>query len=223
MHSSSHASLISGWVAFALVACSGTPASTRTDVVDGGSRGDAAPEAAVEDPIPAPDAGPAPSPSPSPTRVGGAFTAQGATFRVSRTVKGEGVLDIAFADVDDVCRTSRTEAFTDVLHVTLRSPGAPAPGAFAIVPDTVMGGSGPAPQGTAVLWSVYDVGSDLCSLSNKNAAASGTVTLTKVTADTLEGTVDSTLQTGSAKVQGTFEATRCDTPRAGAFSCPLTP
>ncbi|HSO32064.1 MAG TPA: hypothetical protein VLT33_06100, partial [Labilithrix sp.] len=178
----------------------------------GGSRSDAALDA------PASDASDA---SAAPTHLDGAFTARGATFRTSVTTNGQGMLDIAFADVDDVCRTARTDKLSRVLHLTLRAEGAITAGTFAIVNDTVLGGSGPAPQATAVVWSIYDVGSDVCSLSNDDQGISGSITLTSVGAGAIEGTLDLALAKGGVQVQGAFGASLCAQPLRPTFACPL--
>ncbi|HSO37483.1 MAG TPA: hypothetical protein VLT33_33390, partial [Labilithrix sp.] len=97
--------LAAGFATLALAACSSAAVSSASTTgpgdAAGGSRSDAALDAPASD---ASDAGA----SPAPTHLDGAFTARGATFRTSVTANGQGMLDIAFADVDDVCRTART-------------------------------------------------------------------------------------------------------------------
>jgi len=205
---------LSGFLALTLVACSqvAPPAGSGADDADSGTQPDAALESSVPN-----EAGP----PPGGTHVAGALAARGATFKTSRTTSGEYLLDIVLGDVADVCHTSRTNRFTKVLHLTLRSANAPSPGTFAIVRDTVMGGSGPAPQGTGVLWSISDVGPDLCSLDNQDQGSAGAVTLTKVTSDAIEGAVDITLANAAAKAQGTFVATSCVAPGRATLACPL--
>jgi hypothetical protein len=204
-----------GLLAFALVACSGSPPSSaaRVDEVDAGSR----PDATIDAPTVPPDAGG----QANRTTLIGAFTARVATFRTSRTKDDQLLVDILFADADEACATSRADRFTKVLHVTVRLPATDTSGSIPVVLDTVMGGHGPAPQATAVLWSIYDVGADLCSLSNEDQGASGTITLTKISADAVEGTVDLGLDRTPGKVQGVFAATLCETPARTTYACPL--
>lgn len=150
------------------------------------------------------------------------FAAQGASFRASMTEQSDGLLDIVLGDAADTCEATRTEQFTKVLHLTLRSKGDMKPGTFAVVDDTIMGGSGDPPQATAILWNVYDVGADLCALSNEDAAISGgTITVTSASDSIVEGSVELRLGRSNAKVEGTFRAAACS-PSREVFACPLT-
>jgi hypothetical protein len=135
--------------------------------------------------------------------------------------RGEGLLDIVLGDAVEVCRSARTEQFTNVLHLTLRSSGAMKPGTFPIVLDTVMGGSGDAPQATVVLWKVYDVGEDLCAVSNDDQGRSGTITITQVTDAVVEGSMLLTREKAGSKIEGSFRAIACFSPPKQSVACPL--
>jgi len=153
------------------------------------------------------------------------FAARGAAFRATRTDasdSGETIIDIALGDADDLCHAARTEKLTDVLHLTLRADGALEPGAFPIVLDSVMGGSGKAPESTGVTWSVSDIGGDKCVLSLANQAATGgTITITAADESALEGTISITLEASGSKIQGSFRATPCFQPPPESVACVL--
>ena len=149
------------------------------------------------------------------------FTAKGAAFRAARTTNDDGLLDIVIGAADDVCHAARTERFTKSLHLTLHAKGAMAPGTFPVVDDTVMGGSGPAPQATVFVWNVYDVGPDRCALSGGDEAVTGgTITIASVGESIVEGTLAITLRKGGP-VSGAFQASACARPDDGTHACAL--
>ena len=153
------------------------------------------------------------------------FTARGASFAASKSRVGEALLDIVFADSDDVCGAPRSAQLTKVLHLTVRTSGAMEPGTYPVIVSTVLGGSGDAPESTVVVWAVSDVGGDLCTLSSDDEAGYGgvdTITLTRVSDDVVEGTVNFTLKKAGSKVVGSFRATSCPAAQKKSFACPLS-
>jgi len=141
-------------------------------------------------------------------------------MRIRATAKLEDVADIVLANVADVCSAERGSGATNVLHLTLRAERSLALGTYPIVIDTTMGGSGAAPQGTAVLWSVSDVGGDACTLNNTDAM-SGSVTLTYVGDERIDGTIDLALESNGTKVSGSFAAPLCGAVGSSSVACPL--
>lgn len=156
------------------------------------------------------------------TDLHGTFTAKGASFDTSLTDREERMLDIVFADSLALCSSPRTASSTPVFHVTLRAAANTTfPGTYSIVHDSVMGGSGAAPSGTAVMWSVYDGASDACSLTNTDELA-GTVTITEASATRVTGTLSLTSATqNTGSIQGTFSAQACHVVDKRTFACPL--
>jgi len=156
------------------------------------------------------------------TSLGGGFSARSASFRLSRSTKGEHVIDILLSDTPSACAAKRETVDTEVLHLTLRSEESPRPGNFNIVDDLVMGGTGPGPQGTATFWRVRDNGADKCLLSNADRAVLGTVTLTAVSEAGVEGVVDLIGgRDGAVPVQGSFVADPCRKVSLEDVGCPL--
>ena len=206
-------------LAVALVGCSGTASSTGGEVA----------------PTALPDAGLTDATSDAPRETSDAanasnatltgFAARGASFALSRTTNDQALLDIVIADAPDLCGTPRGAPFAKVLHLTLRAPGPMTTGAFPVAAnDTVMGGSGPAPEATVVVWTVYDVGGDLCSLSNgpeDQTTTGGTITLTRVSDDVVEGSLALTAKSPASPIVGSFRATSCSPARKETFACPL--
>jgi hypothetical protein len=99
------------------------------------------------------------------------------------------------------------------------------PGPFPIVSDTVEGGSGPAPQGTAVRWTISDIGGDPCTLDNSAShnPITGTVTVTSYAQDVrVEGTLDLHGPNG-AVLGGSFDARTCGTITLASYACELIP
>jgi hypothetical protein len=168
------------------------------------------------------DAGATPDAPATPAVKLTGFTAKGAVFQAARSLKDDGLLDIIIGDAGEVCHTPRTEQFTKSLHLTLHAKGPMAPGTFPVVDDTIMGGSGPPPQATAIVWDLYDVaGIYLCSVSNSDyGVTGGSITITKVSDTVVEGTLSMTLQKGGA-VSGAFKANACAHPDARGHACAL--
>lgn len=158
------------------------------------------------------------------TSVTGAFAAHGAAFSRAMTTTGESLVEIILSDEADPCTTLRTRPFTKVVQLTLRLPSPTTTGAVPVVRDTVLGGSGPAPQATATLWTIHDVGPtlDVCSLSNEDQGVSGVVSITGITGDVVEGTLDVELGNASTHAVGTFRAVACPAADKHALACPLT-
>jgi hypothetical protein len=158
------------------------------------------------------------------TIVSGSFVASNATFRSSRSLEGNAMLDIVLADAPEMCAASRP-ALSRSLQVTIRAAGQMAPGLFPIVVDTFVGGSGPAPQGTAIVWTIRDVGVDACVLDNlaTDNPITGTVRVTSYAEDTLvQGTVDLHGPNGS-QITGSFRAGVCPQIDAESYACELIP
>lgn len=202
--------------ALVLGACSGAPSSPANDPIDGRQPPDAVSLDASTD---GPREAEGRATTGSEAELTG-FTAQGASFRRSTNISDDALLDIVIGDADDVCGSPRA-AMSHVLHLTLRSRGAMQPGTFGIVDDTVMGGSGLAPQATVVHWLIHDVGSDRCSLSNDDGGSGGTITLTRVSDDVVEGRVALTMREGDA-IEGSFRATLCRSATLESLACPLS-
>ncbi|MDB4995793.1 MAG: hypothetical protein JWM74_3225 [Myxococcaceae bacterium] len=203
-------------IALTLLACSSPASSTGVEVA----------------PTTSPDAGLTDAVSDAPREASNAsnatltgFTARGASFALSRTTDNQALLDIVIADTPDLCGTPRGAPFAKVLHLTLRAQGPMTTGAFPVAAhETVMGGSGPAPEATVVVWTVYDVGGDLCSLSNGNedqTTTGGTITLTRVSDDVVEGSLALTAKSPATPIAGSFRATSCSAARKETFACPL--
>ncbi len=206
-------------LALTLLACSSPASSTGGEVAPTAAADAGLTDAASDAPRESSDA----SSASNATLTG--FDARGASFVLSRTTGDQALLDIVIADTPDLCGTPRGSAFAKVLHLTLRAQGPMTTGAFPVAAhEPIMGGSGPAPQATVVVWTVYDVGGDLCSLSNGNedqTTTGGTITLTRVTDDMVEGSLALTAKSPATPIAGSFRATSCARARKETFACPL--
>ena len=158
------------------------------------------------------------------TIVEGAFTARSAAFTVAATLDGHPLVDVVLADVADACTTTRVDRFTKALHLTIQGTGTAAltPGVYPIVTDNLLGGYGPPPEATAILWTIYDDADKTCALSNDGAAAAGgTITITSVAPSNIDGRIDLTLAGDAGVVTGTFVASSCESAARDTYACPL--
>lgn len=118
---------------------------------------------------------------------------------------GPGV-SFAIGEYASMCGSARPN-LGRVLHFYLRGEGTSTlpTGRITIVSDSVLGGSGPAPQGTVMAARLS--GSD-CGFASVDDQATGTVEITRSDALGVAGTFELTFAKSGA-VRGTFDAPYC--------------
>ena len=114
-------------------------------------------------------------------------------------------LSLLLGEYENVCQAPRV-ALSPALFFTLRAPvGEALVRTYSIVNDTVLGGSGPAPQATVQAITMTNTD---CGLNNVDQASGGTITVTKYENGFVEGSFDTTFAKGGP-AHGTFRIAVC--------------